>query len=582
MANTIKQKRGTSDPGASDLVVGELAINTTDGGVFTKTDGGSVVEVGAGGGGASAIGDLSDATTNSSGQTIGVGTSALDNDNGTTNRNTAFGYEALKSATTAEDNTAAGNSAARSLTTGTAGTYLGFSAGYSATTATNNAYIGFEAGYYSTGSANVAIGWKAMYGSSGNTTGSNNLCIGKTAGYNLTSGATNTFFGNNAGDSVTTGANNLVLGFGADTSSATVSNEITLGNSSISSLRIPGLQSGASNGQVLTYNSTNGNIVLADAGGGGASAINDLSDAKTDNSDAALGLGTGTLAADDGTNSTVAVGKDALNDQTSGNFNCAVGVEALSKVTTAGQSAAFGVYAGRRGTGSSNTFVGYSAGEGVSGSTTANFCVGVGEKCMENHTSGGDHTAVGYRALRNVTSGLDNVAIGYQSADAVTTGSNNVFLGHEAGTNFTTGSNVMALGHNAQPSSNTVSDEITLGDASVSSLRCNVQTISSLSDARDKTDVQELPEGLDFISKLNPVKFQWQTRDGNGKDGTYEAGFIAQDLQYVQQQSSADYLRLVIDSNPDRLEASYGKLVPMLVKAIQELKSEVEQLKGNV
>lgn len=49
MANTIKQKRGTSNPGASDLVVGELAINTTSGGVFTKTDGGSVVEVGSGG-----------------------------------------------------------------------------------------------------------------------------------------------------------------------------------------------------------------------------------------------------------------------------------------------------------------------------------------------------------------------------------------------------------------------------------------------------------------------------------------------------------------------------------------------------
>ena len=47
MANTIKQKRGTTNPGASDLVVGELAINTTDGGVFTKTDGGSVVEVGS-------------------------------------------------------------------------------------------------------------------------------------------------------------------------------------------------------------------------------------------------------------------------------------------------------------------------------------------------------------------------------------------------------------------------------------------------------------------------------------------------------------------------------------------------------
>ncbi|ADD95166.1 hypothetical protein [uncultured phage MedDCM-OCT-S04-C491] len=47
MANTIKQKRGTADPGANDLVVGELAINTTDGGVFTKTDGGTVVELGS-------------------------------------------------------------------------------------------------------------------------------------------------------------------------------------------------------------------------------------------------------------------------------------------------------------------------------------------------------------------------------------------------------------------------------------------------------------------------------------------------------------------------------------------------------
>lgn len=45
MANIIKQKRGTTDPAAGDLVVGELAINTTDGGVFTKTDGGTVVEI---------------------------------------------------------------------------------------------------------------------------------------------------------------------------------------------------------------------------------------------------------------------------------------------------------------------------------------------------------------------------------------------------------------------------------------------------------------------------------------------------------------------------------------------------------
>ena len=42
MANTIKHKRGTSDPSASDLVVGELAIRTDTGVVFTKKDDGSV------------------------------------------------------------------------------------------------------------------------------------------------------------------------------------------------------------------------------------------------------------------------------------------------------------------------------------------------------------------------------------------------------------------------------------------------------------------------------------------------------------------------------------------------------------
>ena len=53
MANTIKLKRGAgSDPGASDLVVGEIAIRTDEGKIFTKKDDGSVAEIsGSGGGG---------------------------------------------------------------------------------------------------------------------------------------------------------------------------------------------------------------------------------------------------------------------------------------------------------------------------------------------------------------------------------------------------------------------------------------------------------------------------------------------------------------------------------------------------
>lgn len=52
MANTIRHKRGTSDPAAGNFTgTGELLVNTTDGGLFTLTDGNSVVEIGAGGGG---------------------------------------------------------------------------------------------------------------------------------------------------------------------------------------------------------------------------------------------------------------------------------------------------------------------------------------------------------------------------------------------------------------------------------------------------------------------------------------------------------------------------------------------------
>nr|BAR39288.1 endosialidase [uncultured Mediterranean phage uvMED] len=49
MANVIKHKRGTSDPTASDLVVGEVAIRTDVGKLFTKMDNGSVAEIAGGG-----------------------------------------------------------------------------------------------------------------------------------------------------------------------------------------------------------------------------------------------------------------------------------------------------------------------------------------------------------------------------------------------------------------------------------------------------------------------------------------------------------------------------------------------------
>ena len=50
MAVTIKLKNASgSDPSASDLVVGEVAVRTDEGKLFTKKDDGTVTEISGGG-----------------------------------------------------------------------------------------------------------------------------------------------------------------------------------------------------------------------------------------------------------------------------------------------------------------------------------------------------------------------------------------------------------------------------------------------------------------------------------------------------------------------------------------------------
>ena len=67
MANIVKHKRGSgNDPSASDLVLGELAIRTDNGKLFTKMDSGAIAEI-AGGGSDIAINTLSSSSATGGG-----------------------------------------------------------------------------------------------------------------------------------------------------------------------------------------------------------------------------------------------------------------------------------------------------------------------------------------------------------------------------------------------------------------------------------------------------------------------------------------------------------------------------------
>ena len=244
-------------------------------------------------------------------------------------------------------------------------------------------------------------------------------------------------------------------------------------------------------------------------------------------------------------------------------------------------------------------------------STTGQGNTAVGDSSMTLSTTGQDNTAFGAGSLGGLTTGIENVAIGSQSGQNIisssentlvgfqagfgdfalglgnnntfvgnrtgynSSGNGNVFIGWTTALNATTGNNNIVIGSGADKSIPTSANQITLGNSAITSLRCAVTTITSLSDARDKTNIETSEYGLDLVNSLKPVKFEWDTRDG-AKKGIKDLGFIAQDLKEVDD----EHLGLVYDENPDKLEASYGRLIPVLVKAIQELSEEVKQLKN--
>ena len=448
------------------------------------------------------------------------------------------------------NNVGIGNLAFANLSSGRDNTTLGYNAGSNLNTGSDNTFVGEGAGQnVNSGNDNTAIGGRAL---SSAFAVSNTVAIGQDAGNSITSGDRNTFVGRTAGSTANGGNNNTCLGYNAEPSSSSVNNEITLGDNTVDRFRIPGLQALATTGDVLTYDGTK--LVLQTPSGGAASDV-DVNGGRANLRGDITSLivpggplftqclGSDTFANTSSAINSIAIGSNALRGFSPGQDsteNIAIGANAMGNYTgnpanPAGQQ------------GRSNIAIGREAGAELLGER--NICIG-GETYVLGQ--GQDNTAIGNAAMARVGGGI--------------------FVPQ-------TGANNTCLGANSECSTTSISNEITLGDSAITTLRCNVTSITALSDARDKKDVEDANIGLDFINDLRPVKFVWDTRDGKKKD-IKEVGFIAQELDEVQQKHGVeDHLQLVLKNNPDKLEASQGKLIPILVQAIKDLKKEIDELK---
>jgi len=535
--------------------------------------------------------------------------------------NVGLGRKAMYSHTTGSSNVGVGSSSLEQITTGSFNTAIGFQSGYNATTGSNNTSIGYGASPSSLNASNqITIGNSSVnllripglgstdghvltYSSSSggivlaaagggggasdlnglsdclvDTTNNNSFLINVPSG--LTSGAlSNLAIGQGAANSFTSGDYNVILGFDAMKNATYPENCVAVGYKAAESAttRWGYVAIGSQAAQNNTNNITYGTFVGWQAGMGssnnaGSTVIGMQAGlVSAGPNSVAIGRNAGRNNTADGT---ISVGYQAGYLNTTAVQNTFIGYEAGRTSNTNGYNTALGYQAMENSVGSYNTFIGIQAGQGYNASTsTANSNIAIGYKAMSQRRAGsGENVVIGNYAYMNTDGGYGNVVIGNNAVNIATTGRRNVVVGDNADLAAGTDIQSVVLGYNATGNGNYT---VTLGNSSTTGLHCQVQTISALSDKRDKTNIEDSEYGLDLIDSLKPVTFEWNQRDGNRK-GLKDLGFIAQDLQ----ESDDEFLQLVNDNNPDKLQASYGRLIPVLVKAIQELRQEIRDCKN--
>jgi hypothetical protein len=290
------------------------------------------------------------------------------------------------------------------------------------------------------------------------------------------------------------------------------------------------------------------------------------------------------------------IGFVALSDNTTGIKNTAIGSFSLGS----NSSYRTGLGISTRGCDNGTTSIGANVGGNYSGCHAHNIAIGSANSGKQAYTNS---ITVGYCA--GYFSGTAKIAIGHltrsggncsivigSKAGYNSVGNCSIAIGYGAGASTGGATNNILVGYNAQQQNGYgCNDQTVLGTKCNNVYNCVYTAWTDVSDCRDKTNVQPINNlGLNFLRKLNPVKYKWDLRqkyvekcgyeygikDGTLKQDQINYGFLAQEIEFAAKSLGENFDAVTHDTFIDQYSLNYLNLLASLTKALQEINNDLD------
>jgi hypothetical protein len=391
----------------------------------------------------------------------------------------------------------------------------------------------------------IAVGFDALF----NNSGINNIGIGGTSLISNSLGTDNIGLGFNSLNANTNGISNIAIGSSALSKNIIGNNNTVIGNN-------------ADLGHDMTLGE-NITAIGADtiAGANNITIIGRYAQASGDGA-IAIGLGSGSTG----------LQSIAIGGTVSGAHTIAIGPSATGSGT---QGIALGYNA------IVNDIASIAIGKDANSARDNSISMGTGPVC--NAVNG---IAIGNMSITNSINAISFGNTAWALADSA------ISIGNNA---KTYGSNSMSIGNGATTSN---ANEIVLGNNAITSLLCNAP-LSTLSDARTKTNIQENIPGIEFINLLRPVTYN-NDPDGIAKlmkiseenrskeTETMQAkiiktGFIAQEVEEAAKTAGYDFNGLIAPATEDGYYSlAYSQFVVPLVQTCKQQHVRINSLEETI